>query len=107
MKSKQPVTPQYRPATPVELRDQRRKEFDKRVEGEKRSRKRLIAGLCRQFGLSPQSREAMRPMSQSEMEQCQLAQAAGMRGMTDDELAVRYGSGLMNAYRPSDKDCKL
>lgn len=40
MKSKQPVTPQYRPATPAELREQRRKEFDKRVEGEKRSRKR-------------------------------------------------------------------
>jgi hypothetical protein len=41
MKSKQPAQPQpqYRPATPTELREQRRKEFDKRVEAEKRGRK--------------------------------------------------------------------
>lgn len=46
-------------------------------------------------------------MSQSEMEHRQLEQAASMRGMTDAELATRYGSGLMNAYRPGDEDCKL
>lgn len=38
--SKQPAQPQYRPATPAELREQRRKAFDKRVEAEKRGRKR-------------------------------------------------------------------
>jgi hypothetical protein len=42
MKSKQPAQPQptFRPATPAELREQRRKDFDKRVEAEKRSRNR-------------------------------------------------------------------
>jgi hypothetical protein len=42
MKSKQPVPPppQSRPATHAELREQRRKDFDKRVEAEKRSRQR-------------------------------------------------------------------
>jgi sugar-specific transcriptional regulator TrmB len=38
MKSKQP-SPPYRPASPRELREQRRKDFDKRVEAEKRGRK--------------------------------------------------------------------
>lgn len=46
--------------------------------------------------------EAMRPVSQSELEQRQLNQAASMRGMTEEELARRYGSGLMNAYRPNE-----
>jgi sugar-specific transcriptional regulator TrmB len=40
MKSKQPAPPPYRPASPRELREQRRNDFDKRVEAEKRSRKR-------------------------------------------------------------------
>lgn len=39
-------------------------------------------------------------MSQAVIEQRQLNQAASMRGMTDDELALCYGDGLMNAYRP-------
>ena len=39
MKQKQPTKPAM-PMTPAEMREQRRKDFDKRVEGEKRGRKR-------------------------------------------------------------------
>lgn len=41
MKSKQPAPqPTFRPATQAELREQRRKDFDKRVEAEKKRYKR-------------------------------------------------------------------
>lgn len=37
--NQQPSPPALRPASPRELREQRRKDFDKRVEAEKRGRK--------------------------------------------------------------------
>ena len=52
--------------------------------------------------ITPELREAMRPMTQAELEQRQLNQAASMRGMTEEELACRYGDSLANAYRPSE-----
>lgn len=60
----------------------------------------MMYWLYRPLGATPHSRESLRPVPQSELEQRQLNQAASMRGMTDDELAQRYGDGLMNAYRP-------
>jgi ribosomal protein L29 len=43
-------------------------------------------------------REALRPMTQEELESRQLAQAQQMRAMSDDEIAQRYGEGLRNQY---------
>lgn len=43
-------------------------------------------------------RQAMRPMTQEELEQKQLAQAQQMRALSDDEIAQRYGTGLANQY---------
>ena len=40
------------------------------------------------------SYENARAMTQEEMEAKQLTDAAGMRGMGDDEMAARYGDGL-------------
>ena len=37
-----------------------------------------------------------RSLTQQEMEAKQLADAAGMRGMSDEEMAARYGDGLRN-----------
>lgn len=54
-----------------------------------------------------QMREAMRPMTQEELRDRQLAQASLMRGMSDDELAQRYGEGLLNSYRPPDSATPL
>jgi hypothetical protein len=49
---------------------------------------------------SERLRHAMRPMTHKELEARQLAQAAGMRNVTDEELASLYGDGLRNAYSP-------
>lgn len=49
-------------------------------------------------------REAMRPMTQQELEARQLEQAQLMRGMSDEELAQRYGDGLRNSYRPDPQE---
>jgi hypothetical protein len=52
------------------------------------------------MSMNESQREAMRPMTQKELEARQLAQAAGLRNATDEELAARYGDGLRNAYFP-------
>lgn len=42
--------------------------------------------------------EQLRPMTQEELEARQLAQASLMRALSDDEIAQRYGAGLLNQY---------
>lgn len=44
--------------------------------------------------------EAIRPMSQQDIQASQLEQAQLMRGMSQEELAQRYGVGLRNSYQP-------
>lgn len=58
----------------------------------------MMDWIYRHLGVSPQSSESLRPVPQAEIEQRQLNQASSMRGMTEEELASRYGGGLANAY---------
>lgn len=51
-------------------------------------------------GCYSHSQHALRPLNQKELEERQIAQAASMQGMPQNELARRYGQGLENAYAP-------
>ena len=51
-------------------------------------------------------RQAMRPMTQEELERRQLAQAQQMRALGDDEIAQRYGTGLANQYSAGQEEVR-
>jgi hypothetical protein len=62
----------------------------------------MMDWIYRQLGVAPPSSESLRPSSEAELLQRQLNQAASMRAMTEEELALRYGGGLANAYHVED-----